>query len=64
MSDADDLEPGANGWEGWDTSTTDDEHVRRFAKPPFAWRTVRRDRFSDDVRRRHDDPMLEEAGER
>lgn len=43
----DDLDIGANGWEGWDTRDTDDEHVRRFAKPPFRWVTVSCDRFGD-----------------
>jgi hypothetical protein len=55
----DDTEPGAYGFEGWDTDGVADTHVRRFAKPPYTWRRVRRDRFSAAERRRHDDPTLE-----
>ena len=52
-------DPGAYGFEGWDTDGVADTHVRRFAKPPYTWRRVRRDRFPAAERRRRDDPTLE-----
>lgn len=55
----DDTAPGAYGFEGWDTDGVAATHVRRFAKPPYTWRRVRRDRFSAAERCRHDDPTLE-----
>lgn len=56
---SDDREDGAIGFEGWDTDGTGEAFVRRFAKPPYIWKTFRRDRFDDRVRRRRDDPTLE-----
>lgn len=52
---SDDVAVGAYGFEGWDDNTSDPEYVRRFAKPPYTWQRVRRDRFTATERRRRGD---------
>lgn len=64
MSADPDRETGADGFEGWVTDSTGDAYVRRFAKPPYTWQRVRRDRFSDRERRRRGDPTLEDGDRR